>query len=80
MWTWKFWQDLLERAIKTTAQSALIGLGGNMVNFWELDVKQVSGLALGGLILSALTSLTSNVLPLGNPGTASVTKAVEVAL
>lgn len=72
MWTKTFWKDALERAIKTTAQTAagLIGadgLGVVDVDWW--GVASVAGLAM---VLSILTSVGS--APIGVQGSASLVK------
>lgn len=79
MWTIQFWKDLLERALKSAAQALILVAGGTAFNVWHADWKMISGVVLSGFLLSALTSITSGALPFGNPGTASLTKAVEPA-
>lgn len=74
MWTMTFWRDAVERAIKSAAQAALLYLGGDVINAWSLDVKSLAGVALGGAVLSLLTSLGSDMLPFGTKGTASLAK------
>lgn len=60
MFTAKFWQQTAERAIKSAAQ-ALLGLwvGDTAFDAWNADWKKAGGVALGGAILSVLTSLAS---------------------
>lgn len=72
-----FWRDATERALKTAAQSAVIALGGDAFNVWAVDWSGVSGVSLGGAVLSVLTSVAS--AGIANRGTASLTKAVEPA-
>ncbi len=51
-----FWIGTAERAIKTGAQSAISVLTvGSTV--WAMDLAQAAGIALGGMLLSILTSL-----------------------
>lgn len=60
MFTKKFWFDALERAIKTAAQAVIIGLAlGEGFNAFNMDWSLAGGFALGGLILSILTSVAS---------------------
>jgi hypothetical protein len=60
MFTVTFWKQAIERAIKSAAQ-ALLGLwvGAQAFNAWDADWKKAAGVALGGAILSMLTSLAS---------------------
>jgi hypothetical protein len=74
-----FWQNVLERAVKTAAQAAVLAAGGGMANLFSLDWRILVGAAAGGALLSVLTSLGSEALPFGNVGTASLTKAVETS-
>lgn len=51
-----FWIGAAERAIKTGAQAAVSVLTvGSAV--WSMDLAQAAGIALGGMLLSVLTSL-----------------------
>jgi len=60
MWKPAFWIDLLERGIKTAAQSVILGLGlGEGFNAFDVDWQLALGFAGGGFLLSALTSLAS---------------------
>jgi hypothetical protein len=55
-----FWIDAAERAVKTAAQSALLALGADKVlNAMSADWANVGAFALGGLVLSLLTSIAS---------------------
>ena len=72
-----FWRDAGERAAKSGAQAALVALGGDAFNVWAVDWIDVSGISLGGALLSVLTSVAS--AGIANRGTASMTKAVEPA-
>lgn len=76
MWTIEFWRNVAERAIKSAAQFA-IGAGvGGAANILELDIANIGGAAALGALLSVLTSLGTEALPVGNPGTASLAKSV----
>jgi len=69
MWTWIFWNQVLERGVKTFAQSALLALGASKgFNLFTLDWKNCLGFALGGMLLSVLTSVASvSIGPSGSP-------------
>ncbi|QRV71406.1 holin [Corynebacterium phage CL31] len=64
-----FWSDLVERAIKTFAQTLLAVLAVG-VPIWEMDWVSALGLAAGTTVLSVLTSIAS--AGAGNHGTASL--------
>lgn len=72
-----FWKDTAERAAKSAAQAAIIALGGDALNVWTVDWPGVSGIGLGGALMSLLSSVAS--AGLANRGTASLTNAVEPA-
>ena len=68
--------DAGERALKTAAQAVLLALGASdtgMGNFFEFDFGTAGGFALGGFVISVLTSIIS--APIGGSGTASVVPA-----
>lgn len=65
-----FWMDVLERAVKTSAQFVVSGAGGNQLGLTDLSLPQIGSLALGGAMVSVVTSLVS--APMGQPGSASV--------
>lgn len=71
--------DVIERAVKTSAQFELLYLGTGAAEssytsgFWHIDWHMALGYALGGLVASILTSLASQ--PFGDPFTASVLPA-----
>lgn len=67
-----FAKDLLERAVKTAAQTALTVLGADQLNVLQADWETVLGLTGGAALLSVLTSLAS--LKFGDTGTASAVK------
>ena len=61
MWNKPFWINTAERAIKTAAQAVILGLGlGEGFNAFAVDWQLGAGFALGGFILSALTSIASS--------------------
>lgn len=75
MFTVSWLKDTGERAVKTFAQASL---GAGIVGATDLlSVNWVGALSVGGLaaVISVLTSAASE--PVGNGGTASLTKAVE---
>lgn len=49
--------ELLDRAVKTAAQAAVLTIGADQVNALEADWQLVGGMALGGAVLSLLTNL-----------------------
>ncbi|MAE64167.1 MAG: hypothetical protein CMJ18_07810 [Phycisphaeraceae bacterium] len=57
-----FWQAAGERAIKTAAQSAILVIGADQFDALAVSWGEVGGFALGGLILSLLTSVGSDAL------------------
>ena len=54
-----FWIDTAERAAKSTAQAALLAIGAAQVDVFSADWQTIAGFALGGGVLSVLTSLAS---------------------
>jgi membrane associated rhomboid family serine protease len=71
MFTFAFWRQALERALKSAAQAVLLAWGGGdlVANLFELDASIALGAALGGAVLSVLTSIIS--LPVGEEGSPS---------
>lgn len=70
MWTIVFWKETADRAIKSAAQAVLLGVGlGEGLNAFDVDWQLGLGFALGGAVLSLLTSVAS--APFGVRGTAS---------
>lgn len=72
MWTKHFWKDAMERAIKTTAQTAAGLMTADGLGIVDVDwcgVGSVSGLAF---VLSILTSIGS--APIGANGSPSILK------
>ena len=71
MYTASFWKDAFERAVKTAAQAVVLFLGADQLfDAVSADWASAGSFALGGAVLSLLTSVVS--APLGDPGTASV--------
>ena len=72
MFTVAFWRDAGERAVKTAAQAVIVGLMlAEGFNAFAIDWQLGLGFALGGAILSLLTSVAS--APFGNSsGSASL--------
>lgn len=66
IWTKAFWKASAERAAKTAGQSALLAIGADQVSAWSLDYLHVAGFAVGGALLSVLTSVASSKV--GNDG------------
>ena len=68
----EFLTGATERALKTAGQFGAVALGGNAFNAWTIDVRELSGIMLSGLLISYLTSLAS--APFGDKGTPSLVK------
>lgn len=62
MFTRAFWSAALERAIKTAAQSAVLVIGADQFDALAVSWSEVGGFALGGFVLSVLTSVGSDVV------------------
>lgn len=66
IWNLGFWKAAGERAVKTAAQAALLAImGSGALSAAEVDAFTVNwgaavGFALGGAVLSVLTSIVSN--------------------
>ena len=75
MFTLAFWRDALERAIKTAAQSAIVGAGFTSVtaNALTFDWVALGGFAAGGFVLSVLSSVGSYAFT----GSASAVKPAD---
>jgi hypothetical protein len=63
MWTTGFWKQVLERALKTAAQAAVLVIGGDQLfDIWNTDWKLFGGTVLVAAGLSVLTSLASTTV------------------
>lgn len=66
---------VLERATKTAAQSALLVLGADQINALNASWGDVGGFALGGFVLSILTSVATSGF--GGNGPSATTERVD---
>lgn len=53
----RYYTDLVDRAVRTAAQSALLAIGADQVNVLDLDPVTLLGFAGGGALLSVLSTL-----------------------
>lgn len=65
-----FWKQALERAVKTAAQTAILVIGADKIDASTIDWSTVGWFALGGALLSVLTSVASE--PFGPSDSPSV--------
>jgi len=76
MWTRKFWKQAGERAVKSAAQAAVGTLILDGFNALHADWQLAGGVALGGAILSVLTSvITSGIGEPDDPSAVRKTSA-----
>lgn len=75
MWTWLFWKQALERAVKTAAQVAAAYLATTAVDILTLDWRALGSLVLAAVLASILTSVATSdtVGPAGSPSMVAVT-------
>jgi hypothetical protein len=68
----RFWADAFERAVKTAAQAALLVFGQDALGFdaFSADWVSTAGFAVGGAVLSVLTSIVSAGRPGVSPASA----------
>ncbi len=60
MFSWRFWRETIERAIKSGAQAVILALGASEgLDLFEMDLLLLLGAAGAGALLSILTSLTT---------------------
>lgn len=80
MFSKQWWKDATERAAKTAAQAVLLfwAVGDGLLNAWTADWQGAGGVAVGGAVLSYLTSLASILR--GSPDSASAVKGVVAEL
>lgn len=71
IYTAAFWKAAAERAVKTAAQAAVLAVGADSLaaNALVFDWQAMGGFALGGAVLSLLTSVGSGL----NGGGPSIT-------
>jgi hypothetical protein len=66
IWATRFWKQTIERMVKTAAQAPILAFSlGEGFNAFDMDWQLAGGFALGGAIVSLLTSLAS--APVGHP-------------
>ena len=55
----KYYTDLVDRAVRTAAQAAVLSVGveSAQTNAFAIDIRLMLGMAIGGALLSALTTL-----------------------
>lgn len=59
IWSGSFWKATTERAIATSAQSAIAALGTDLIGVLDIDAVAVLSLAGGGAVLSVLKSVAA---------------------
>ena len=70
-----FVTQMLERAIKTAAQSALAIIAATQLDWFHADWKAIAGTIATATVASVLTSLVSmNIGPAGSPSVVPVEK------
>lgn len=57
MFAWSFWNDTLQRALRTFAQTLVALWAGTGVNLWHADWVDALGLAGGAALVSVLMSV-----------------------
>lgn len=57
MLTYEFWQEALQRCIRTFAQTTISLIGISSFSVWSLDWRNVAGVGLGSAFVSLLMSL-----------------------
>jgi hypothetical protein len=55
--TYKFWEEALQRSVRTFAQTTISLIGISSFSVWSLDWKNVVGVGLGSAFVSLLMSL-----------------------
>lgn len=70
LFTREFLEESIERALKTAAQSAVLVLGAEQMDVLAVNWQEVLLLALGGFVLSIITSIASSRV--GKRSTASL--------
>ncbi|GLZ76860.1 hypothetical protein Afil01_16670 [Actinorhabdospora filicis] len=73
MWTWNFWKQTLERAIKTAAQvaAALLGVAG--MGILDVNWKSIGSIVALAVLASLLTSIaTSGIGQTDSPSAVAV--------
>jgi hypothetical protein len=75
MFTFEFWKAATERAVKTAAQSLILvwPVADGALNLWQIDPAEAVGIAVGGALLSLLTSLASGRV--GDRGSPSLSRS-----
>jgi hypothetical protein len=61
MFTPIFWRRSVELAVRTAAQCALLAIGADTLDAFSVDWAQVGGFAVGGALLSLLTSMAGSL-------------------
>ena len=70
MFTRRFWKLAAERALKSAAQAVILGTGiGEGFDAFSMDWRLAAGFAVGGALLSLLTSMAT--VRIGDPGSPS---------
>lgn len=69
MWTWSFWKQALERAIKTAAQSAVALLGVAGLGILDVNWRATGSVVVLAFIASFVTSIA--VSGIGEPNSPS---------
>ncbi len=74
MWTVQFWKETFERAVKSAAQAPLTVwmVGDVALDAFKMDYQLALGVALGGALVSVLTSLASITVSAGESGSPSL--------
>ena len=75
MFTGPFWKAATERAVKTAAQALILfwPVADGALNLWQIDPAEAFGIAVGGALLSLLTSLASGRV--GDRGSPSLSRS-----
>jgi r1t holin len=70
MFTWLFWRDALERALRTAAQTLIGVFGADATGVLNVDWKAAASVVGGAALVSLLTSVVASSV--GAKGTAGL--------